>query len=88
MLAVTPTHNLPQLLFSGFEAKQNLVCITEQDNCKIIRKKKKMTQTAEEQYIFQPLHSKTSYKCLQQMGEPPPSLTSLKLHFCNKKNQA
>lgn len=45
-----------------------------------------MTQAAEEQHISQPLHSRTSYKCLQQMGILTPSLTSLKLTFLQPEN--
>lgn len=68
-LGCNSTHNLPQLLFSVSEAKQ----------------KKKTTQAAEEQYISQLLHSRTSYKCLQQTGKLTPSLTSLKLTFLQQE---
>lgn len=47
-----------------------------------------MTQAAEEQYTSQPLHSRTSYKCLQQMGILTPRLTSLKLTFLQPEIQA
>jgi len=46
---------------------------------------KKTTRAAEEQYSSQPLHSRTSYKCLQKMGKLPPSLTSLKLTFLQQE---
>lgn len=45
-----------------------------------------MTQAAEEQHTFQLLHSRTSDKCLQQMGILTPSLTSLKLTFLQPEN--